>query len=238
MMDERTFDWTPLWLTFRVASLTTGILLVVCVPLAYWLARRNGRGSGRSARVLNVLNIIFKAVLTLPMVLPPTVLGFYFLVAFGRESRFGAWLQDVVGVELVFTFWGVVLGSVVYSLPFMLQPLQAGLEAVFVAHGDLLDAARAMGASRKQVLMRVMAPLVSRSLVAGCVLAFAHTIGEFGVVMMIGGNIAGETRVASIALYDEVQAMNYAAAHEYALVLLVVSFVLLVAVYAVQARQN
>jgi molybdate transport system permease protein len=218
------FDGTPLLLTLKLAALSTSILVIVALPLAYWLARSTSR-----------LKPVWEAVTALTLVLPPTVLGFYLLMVFGRASALGVWMQDVAGVQLAFTFKGVVIASVLYSLPFMLQPLQAGVEAV---ERDLLDAARVMGASRWQLWRRVWLPMLRRALVTGCVLTFAHTVGEFGVIMMIGGNIAGETRVASIALYDEVQALNYGAAHSYALILLALSFALLVTVYTAQKRME
>jgi molybdate transport system permease protein len=215
-------DFTPLVLTFKLAALTTSILFVLALPLAHWLARTS-----------SLLKPSLEAVIALPIVLPPTVLGFYLLLMFGRASELGIWLQDVAGMRLAFTFEGVVIASVLYSLPFMVQPLQTGLEAI---ERDLIEAARVMGASRWQVWQRVVMPLLRRSVLTGCVLTFAHTVGEFGVIMMIGGNIAGETRVASIALYDEVQALNYATAHQYALVLLALSFVMLVVVYTTQRK--
>jgi molybdate transport system permease protein len=251
----------PLWLTLRVAVLATAlVMLIACVlvlPLEYWLAKHS-KHSNSSRSVLRrslrrslrrffryFFRRFFRTVVrfvltlfTLPLVLPPTVLGFYYVTMFGRENGFGRWIQDVIGVELVFSFWGLVLASVVYSLPFMLQPLNAGLHAIFGAQRDLLEAARTMGASRTQVLMRVVAPLSWRFVLAGCTLTFAHVVGEFGVVMMIGGNIAGETRTASVALYDAVQAMDYETAHGYALILLAVCGALLLAANTLQARQD
>src|SRR5210317_617088 len=163
-----------------------------------------------------------------PLVLPPTVIGFYMLLAFSPANAFGGWLEDWIGLRLVFSFEGLVLGSVIYSLPFMVQPIQAGFSNL---SPDLKRASYVMGKSRLTTLNRVLLPNIKTSLLTGIVLAFAHTIGEFGVVLMIGGNISGKTRVASIAIYDQVESLNYEAANAYSLILFAITFVILLSVY-------
>lgn len=209
--------WTPLLLSLQLAACTVVILLLVGLPLAWWLARSQ-----------RWWQPVVESIVSLPMVLPPTVLGFYFLVAFSPANTFGAWLQDTLGLKLVFSFPGLVLASALYSLPFMVQPLRDGFRAIPTS---LLDAARLMGKSRLEIARRIEWPGMRAAVLTGCVLSFAHTLGEFGVVLMIGGNIPGETRVASIAIYDEVEALNYAAANRYSLVLLGLSFAILLGVY-------
>jgi len=215
-------DWSPLWLTFKLALLTSGVLLCVGAPLAWWITRLRG-----------AWKIVFEAIISLPLVLPPTVLGLYYLLVFGQSSIVGAWLAEQWNVHLVFSFSGLVVGSVLYSLPFMVQPLQTGLESL---HPQSLEEAKVMGASTVQILWYVIVPQMLRFILTGLVLSFAHTVGEFGVIMMIGGNIPGETRVASLAIYDEVQSLNYHAAHVYAAILLGLSFVLLMLVHGVNKR--
>jgi molybdate transport system permease protein len=205
--------WQSVWLTLRLAFTTTLFLLLLGVPLAQWLNRSRRRGV-----------ILFETVLTLPVVLPPTVIGFYLLVLFAPQHTLGAWWQAVTGRTLAFSFAGLVVGSMIYSLPFAMQPFQAALRTV---PRTLVDAARLDGASALQVFRHVTLPLAGRGIVVGIVLSFAHTVGEFGVVLMLGGSIPGETKVASIALYDEVQKINYSSAHAYAVVLLAISFVLI-----------
>ncbi len=202
-----------LWLTLRLAFSTTLFLVLLGLPLAQWLNRSRWRGI-----------LLVETILTLPVVLPPTVIGFYLLVLFAPQRTLGGWWQALFGQSLAFSFAGLVLGSMIYSLPFALQPFQAALRTVPKA---LVDAARLDGASRLQAFRHVILPLAGRGLMVGIVLSFAHTVGEFGVVLMLGGSIPGKTKVASIALYDEVQKLEYSSAHAYALVLLAVSFVLL-----------
>jgi molybdate transport system permease protein len=215
-------DWQPLWLTLELAALTTALLLVVGIPLASWLA-------GTSFR----LKPVVEAVISLPLVLPPSVLGFYLLLAFSPANGLGRLLEAVFDVRLVFSFPGLVLASMIYSLPFMVQPLQAGLEAV---PSSLREASYTLGRSRLATLLRVQLPHIKPALLTGIVLSFAHTIGEFGLVLMIGGNIPGQTRVASIAIYHEVETLNYGAAHTYSLVLLLLAFSILLSVYLINKR--
>ena len=215
-------DWQPLWLSLRLASITTTILLLVAIPLGYWLAYSRQRWK-----------IAAEAVISLPMVLPPTVLGFYLLLAFSPSQGFGRWLDHHFNIRLAFTFPGLVIASLFYSLPFTVSPIVAGFRTL---PADLRNASRTLGKSDWSTLVRILLPNIRASLITGAVLSFAHTIGEFGVVMMIGGGIPGQTRVASVALYDEVQSMNNAAANRYALVLLAFSFIILLLVYGINQQ--
>ena len=212
--------WQALWLTFELAAVTTLVLFVLGLPLAYWLNRSRSRWIP-----------ILEALVTLPIVLPPTVIGFYLLVAFSPRHPPGSWWFALTGGTLSFTFTGLVIGSVIYSLPFAVQPFQAALKGV---SPDLLQAGQTLGASALSVFFRVHLPLAQRGVAVGLTLAFAHTLGEFGVVLMIGGALPDRTKVASIALYDEVQKLNYSVAHAYAAVLLLTSFALLLAMAVLQ----
>lgn len=211
-------DWQPIILTFKLASVTTVILFIISIPLAYWLAGTKSR-----------LKPMLEALLTMPLVLPPTVIGFYLLVAFSPSYALGHWLESV-GLKFVFTFEGLVLASIIYSLPFMVQPIQSGLANL---PPSLSEAAYVLGKSRWSTLTRVLLPNIKPSLLTAIVLSFAHTIGEFGVVLMIGGSIPGKTKVASIAIYDEVETLNYAMANTYSLILFAVTFAILILVYMV-----
>jgi molybdate transport system permease protein len=198
-------DWTAVWVTLRLAAWTTGVLLVIGLPLAYWLATTRFPGRG-----------VIEALVTLPLVLPPTVVGFYLLVATGPEGLLGRFLS-LIGVDrLAFTFPGIVLGSVIFNLPFAVRPFTAAFESV---DRRLIEAAWCLGVSRGRTFLQVMLPLSWPGILTGMVLSFAHSLGEFGVVLMVGGNIPGVTRTLSIAIYDEVQALNYAAADQMALML-------------------
>lgn len=210
-------DWQALVLTLKLASLTTAILLAIAVPLAALLVL------GRS-RWLAAL----EALATLPLVLPPTVLGFFLLVLLGMRTSVGRGIATVLGHPLAFSFAGLVVGSVIYSLPFAVQPIVAGFSAV---ESNLLDAAKMLGAGPARIVWRVLVPLAHRSLIAAAVLAFLHTVGEFGVVLMLGGDIPGATRTLSIVLYNQVENFDYAAANRTAAVLLGLSVVALAAIY-------
>ena len=210
-------DWAPLILTFELALVTTVLLFVLSVPLAYWLAYTRSR-----------VKPVAEALISMPLVLPPTVIGFYLLIAFSPANGFGAWLDQSLGLQLVFSFEGLVLASLTYSLPFMVQPLQSGFANLPIT---LKEAAYSLGKSRWQTLTQVLLPNMRPALLTGIVLAFAHTIGEFGVVLMIGGNIPDQTKVASIAIYDEVEALNYGVANAYSLILFAITFAILLAVY-------
>jgi molybdate transport system permease protein len=211
-------DWQAFWLTIRLAVLVSGVLLVVGLPVAYWITYSHWRWK-----------FLAEAVVALPIVIPPTVLGFYVLLALGPRSPLGRLWQSVTGHTLAFTFEGLVIGSVLYSLPFAVQPFAASFGAV---DSKLLAAAATLGASRLRTFASVILPLSVSGLVTGVALSFAHTMGEFGVVLMVGGNIPGVTRTVSIEIYDQVQASNYAAANQTALVLIVLAFLVLSLVYA------
>ena len=215
--------WQSLALTLRLAAITTLVLGVIGLPLAHWLNTTRTR-----------LAPLLETLVTLPVVLPPTVIGFYVLVGLSPQHPPGSWWRDLTGQPLVFTFTGLVIASVFYSLPFAVQPFQAALRAV---PRDLLEAGTAYGASPWRVFFRLHAPLAWRGIAAGLTLGFAHTLGEFGVVLMIGGAIPGVTKVASIALYDEVQRLDYASAHAFAATLLGLSFALLLVVTLLQRRR-
>ncbi len=210
-------DSAALWLTLRLAVGATAILLLLALPLAWWIGA--GRGAGRA---------VAQAVVALPLVLPPTVLGYYLLVAMGPLTAPGRWLTKALGHPLAFSFEGLLVGSVLYSLPFAVQPLVAGFGAVEKGY---VEAAAMLGAAPWRVFWTVLLPMSRGSVLTAMVLAFTHTVGEFGVVLMLGGNIPGATRTLSIALYDQVQDLNYAAANRTAAVLLGVAFVALLALY-------
>jgi molybdate transport system permease protein len=215
-------DWQAFWLTIQLAILVAAILVVIGLPVAYWLSYSRWRGK-----------FLVEALVALPIVLPPTVLGFYVLVALGSRSPLGRWWQSLTGHTLAFTFEGLLIGSVIYSFPFMVQPLAAAFGGV---DRKLLQASATLGASRLKTFQRVILPLSVPGLVTGLALTFAHTMGEFGVVLMVGGNIPGVTRTVSIDIYDKVQTFDYAAANQTALVLLLLSFSVLSLVYGLNRR--
>ena len=215
-------DWTPLLITIRLAFITTLILGVISIPIAHWLAFTKSK-----------LKPIIETLVSMPLVLPPTVLGFYLLLAFSPSNAFGAWLDATFGLRLIFSFEGLVVASLIYSLPFMVHPLQSGFSQI---PGSIIDAAYVLGKSKFVTLQKVLLPNIRPAILTGIVLTFAHTIGEFGVVLMIGGNIPGETKVASIAIYDEVESLNYANANTYSLILFSLAFVILLSVYLINGR--
>jgi len=215
-------DWEAFWLTLRLAAVVSAILLVLGLPLAYWIAFSRWRW-----------RFLIEAAVALPIVLPPTVLGFYVLVALGSRSPLGRWWQSLTGHTLAFTFSGLVIGSILYSLPFAVQPFAASFASV---DRKLMAASATLGASPFRTFSRVVLPLSVPGLITGTALSFAHTMGEFGVVLMVGGNIPGVTRTVSIDIYDKVQTSNYSAANETALLLLVLAFAILSFVYAVNRR--
>lgn len=208
-----------LLLTAKLALSTTLILFVIGLPIAALLAFTRFR-----------LKVIFEALINMPMVLPPTVIGYYLLVAFSPQHAFGSFLERWFDLRLAFTFQGVLIASVIFSLPFMVQPLQNGFVALPKSYRE---AAYTLGKSKMETFFRVLVPNIKPSIVTGIAMTFAHSIGEFGIVLMVGGNMPGETRVASIAIYDEVQSLNYTTANQYSLILFAVSFVLLVIIYSV-----
>jgi molybdate transport system permease protein len=211
-------DWQALALTLKLATITTTILLCIAIPLAAWLAL--GRSRWRS---------VVQAVTALPLVLPPTVLGFYLLVLLGPLTGPGRAINQILGHPLAFSFAGLVVGSVIYSLPFAVQPIVAGFSAV---DGSLIDAARLLGARPIRLVRTILVPLAGRSLLTAAVLSFLHTLGEFGVVLMLGGDIPGATRTLSIVLFNQVESFDYASANRTALLLLIFCAAALVVVYA------
>lgn len=215
-------DWGPLWLTFELAGIVTLILCLLGIPFAWWLAHTRTR-----------IKPVLETLVSMPLVLPPSVLGFYLLLAFSPTSWFGGTLEHLAGLKLAFSFDGLVVASVIFSFPFMVHPVQAGFQNL---PPSLSEAAYTLGKSRWHTFLRVLLPSIKPQLLAGAVLSFAHTIGEFGVVLMIGGNLPGQTRVASIAIYDEVEAMNYDAANLYALVLFAVCFLVLLGVHLINKK--
>jgi len=216
--------YQPLWLTLKLALVTTLCLLLVGIPVAAALARSRSK-----------LKPFLEAIISLPLVLPPSVLGFYLLLAFSPQNGLGKMLESVFNIRLVFSFTGLVISSVIYSLPFMVHPVQAGLEALPLS---LREASQTLGKSNWQTFIKVLLPNIKPALLTGIILTFAHTLGEFGLVLMIGGNIPGVTKVASIAIYDEVESLNFSTAHIYSAILLVVSFGILVTVYFTNKRLN
>jgi molybdate transport system permease protein len=216
--------WQSLWLTLRLAAITTVVLGVVGIPLAQWLNTTRWR-----------LAPVLEAFVALPIVLPPTVIGFYLLVAFSPDHWLGHAWRAATGQTLAFSFTGLVIASVFYSLPFAVQPFQAALRGV---PRELLDAGATLGGVPRRVFWRVHVPLAWRGIAAGLTLGFAHTLGEFGVVLMIGGSIPGVTRVASIELYDQVQSLAYSQAHAFAATLLAIAFLLLILVTLLQRRKS
>lgn len=216
--------WDAIGLTLRLAAVTSVVLLIVGIPLANWLNSSKMRGI-----------IFIETLVSLPIVLPPTVIGFYLLMLMAPQQPLGAAWMSVFGHPLPFSFAGLVAGSVLYSLPFAVQPFQAAFRGV---GRELVQSALALGLTRRQTFVSIVLPLSKHGILTGASLSFAHTMGEFGVVLMLGGNIPGETRVASIALYDEAQKLNYGTAHAYALVLLAISFAILIGIAFLQRRQN
>lgn len=213
-----------LWLTFKLAASTTAILLLIGLPFAWWLAYTKVK-----------VKPFIEALVSMPMVLPPSVIGYYILVAYSPRNWFGEWLGRVFDVRLAFTFEGVLIASVIFSLPFMVQPLHNGLRAL---PNSLREASYTLGKSKWTTFFRVLLPNIKPSVITAVALTFAHSIGEFGIVLMVGGNMPGETRVASIAIYDEVQALNFKAANSYALILFLISLVLLTTIYSVNKKYD
>ena len=215
-------NWTAILTSLELALTTTLVLMVIGIPIAYWLAFSEKRWS-----------FLIESIVALPLILPPTVLGFYVLVALGPRSPFGRVYEQLFGSTLPFTFKGLVIASTLYSLPFAVQPVVSAFASV---NRRLIEASWTLGVSRWGTFRRVILPQSRAGLITGAVLSFAHTIGEFGVVLMVGGNIEGQTRTVSIAIYDDVQALNYAQANATALLLLIFSFAILATVYSINRR--
>jgi len=215
-------NWSAIWVTCKLASLTSIALLVIGLPIAYWLTFSKWRWK-----------FLVESIVALPLVLPPTVLGFYILVAIGPHSPIGRLYSDVVGHALPFSFQGLLIASILYSLPFAVQPFATAFEQV---DRKLIEASWTLGLSKLKTFFKLIMPLSTAGLITGGVLSFAHTLGEFGVVLMVGGNIEGVTRTISIDIYDEVQALNYAGAAQTALFLLIVSYAILLLIYATNRK--
>ena len=215
-------DWTTLWLSLRLALVTMAILLVIATPLAWWLSQTQSK-----------LKPFVLTLITLPIVLPPTVLGFYLLLLMSPDGVIGQLTQALGLGTLVFTFWGLVLGSIIYSLPFAVQPIYNAFSAI---DKTLLELGATMGASAKQRFLHIALPLAKTGVISAAILSFAHTLGEFGVILMIGGNIPDDTRVLSIAIYDHVESLNYGQAHLLSFGLVVFAFIVIWSVSHLQQR--
>lgn len=215
-------DFAPLLLTAKLATITTILLLLMGTPVAWWLAKTKTRSKP-----------VIEAVVALPIVLPPTVLGFYLLILLGPQGWLGGWWVEITGQTLTFSFSGLVIASVIYSFPFVVQPLQSAFESV--GH-DIMETAYTLGAKPLDAFFTVAVPLAKRGFLTGGVLGFAHTLGEFGVVLMVGGNIPGETRVISIAIYDHVEMLEYGQAHVMAAILLAFAFCAMLMMYVINHR--
>lgn len=212
----------PMWLSIQLALVTTAVLVVIGTPIAWWLSQTKLR-----------FKPAVQAVVAMPIVLPPTVLGFYLLILLGPDGAVGSWWVQLTGSALTFSFTGLVIASCIYSLPFAVQPMQNAFESL---PRQQLERAWTLGASRLDAFFSIAVPLSMRGFVSGIVLSFAHTLGEFGVVLMVGGNIPGETRVVSIAIYDHVESLNYAAAHQMSLLLIGFAFVVLAGMFVINRR--
>jgi len=223
-MDFMAIDYTPFLLSFKLATIVTMILFVIAMPVSWWLSQTRCR-----------CKPFIEAVTSLPIVLPPSVLGFYILYALSYNSPIGAFFEETFGIKLVFNFTGLVIASIFYSFPFMVQPLQGGFESL---NKNMLEASYIAGKSRFHTLWRVALPNIKPALLTALIVTFAHTVGEFGVVLMVGGSIPGETKVASVAIYEFVEVMDYSQAHIYSIIMLVMSFVVLLGVYTFNQRHN
>ena len=220
----QTLDYEPFILSFKLASLTTLILFIISLPLSWYLSQTDSKAKP-----------FIEALTALPIVLPPSVLGFYILVALSQNSPLGAFFQDVFGVSLVFSFTGLVVASCFYSLPFMVQPLQGGFESI---SKNMIEASYISGKSTLVTILRVALPNMKPALLTALIVTFAHTVGEFGVVLMVGGSIPGETKVASVAIYEMVEIMDYSMAHIYSAIMIVMSFSVLLSVYTFNKYHN
>jgi len=217
-------DFTPFILSFKLASLTAFILFIISLPLAWYLSQTKSK-----------FKPLIEALTALPIVLPPSVLGFYILWALSYNSPLGAFFEDTFGIKLVFSFTGLVIASCFYSLPFMVQPLQSGFESI---NKNMLEASFIAGKSKIQTIFLVALPNMKPALLTAIIVTFAHTVGEFGVVLMVGGSIPDETKVASVAIYEMVEIMDYSMAHIYSAIMIVISFLVLLSVYIFNANHN
>ncbi len=217
-------EFAPFILSFKLASITTIILFVLSVPLAWWLSQTRSKTKP-----------FFEALTALPIVLPPSVIGFYILVVLSQNSPIGAFFNDYFGVQLIFNFQGLVIASCFYSLPFMVQPLQSGFESL---SKNMLEASYISGKSQLQTLIHVALPNIKPALLTAIIVTFAHTVGEFGVILMVGGSIPEETKVASVAIYEMVEIMDYQNAHIYSAIMFLMSFFVLLGVYIFNHKQK
>jgi len=217
-------EFEPFLLSFKLAGLTTFILFVISVPLAWYLSQTKSK-----------MKAFWESLTALPIVLPPSVLGFYILVALSHNSPIGVFFEDIFGVKLVFNFTGLVVASCFYSLPFMVQPLQGGFESI---NKNMLEASYIAGKTKFETIIKVALPNIKQALMTAIIVTFAHTVGEFGVVLMVGGSIPGETKVASVAIYEFVEVMDYTKAHIYSAIMVVISFLVLLSVYIFNGKQK
>jgi len=224
VFEIESLDLAPFILSFKLAGMTTLILFVIALPMAWYLSQSSSKTKP-----------ILEAVTALPIVLPPSVLGFYILVALSPNSAVGSFFEDLFGIKLVFSFTGLVVASCFYSLPFMVQPLQSGFESL---NKHMLEASYLAGKSKLQTLLKVALPNIKPSLITALIITFAHTVGEFGVVLMVGGSIPGETKVASVAIYEMVEVMEYGTAHIYSAIMVLISFLVLLSVYIFNHQQK
>ena len=220
----QSMEFTPFLLSFKLAAITTLILFVISLPLAWYLSQTRSK-----------IKPFLEAITALPIVLPPSVLGFYILIALSQNSPLGAFFEEHFGVSLVFSFTGLVIASCFYSLPFMVQPLQSGFETI---NKNMLEASYIAGKSKFETLLKVALPNIKPALLSAIIITFAHTVGEFGVVLMVGGSIPGETKVASVAIYEMVEIMDYTMAHIYSAMIVAMSFVVLLSVYIFNHKQS
>ena len=217
-------DFTPFLLSFKLAFITTLILFILCLPLAWYLSQTKSK-----------LKPFLEALCTMPLVVPPTVLGFYLLWGLSHNSIVGQFFQEQFGISLVFNFYGIIIASCIYSLPFMVQPLQSGFESL---NKNMLEASYISGKGKFKTILLIALPNIKPSLLTALIITFAHTVGEFGVVLMIGGSIPNETRVAAIAIYEFVEILDYKNAHIYSLIMIILSFITLLAVYIFNGNQK
>jgi len=217
-------EFEPFLLSFKLAAVTTIILFLISIPLSWWLSQTRSKSKP-----------ILEAITALPLVLPPSVLGFYILVALSQNSPIGAFFEETFGIRLVFNFTGLVVASCFYSLPFMVQPLQSGFESI---NKNMLEASYIAGKSKTQTILRVAIPNIKPALMTAIIVTFAHTVGEFGVVLMVGGSIPEETKVASVAIYEFVEVMDYTKAHIYSAIMVIISFLVLLGVYIFNGKQK
>ena len=217
-------NYTPFLLSFKLAGMTTLILFILCLPLAWYLSQTSSRSKP-----------FIEAITSLPIVLPPSVIGFYILYALSYNSPIGVFFKEIFGIDLVFTFSGLVVASCFYSLPFMVQPLQNGFESL---SKSMLEASYISGKSRFKTILKVALPNMKPALITAIIVTFAHTVGEFGVILMVGGSIPGETKVASVAIYEMVEIMDYSSAHIYSAIMVIMSFFILLGVYTFNHKQK